>query len=462
MGVAFMAKSSEESGLAAVRRARGLSQERAADLVGVSVSTWGRWERGKMRPHRAQITDIAKAFGVTEDQAFGWVEGTTKDASPWLAGQINTGSVAATVDDACKLWKEDVDPTRRALLRALPFAPVAMQEWLLSYTLDPAPEHRGSIGDPRRVGMEDVHKVRDAIDGFIAMDHLVGGGLVRPAITDYLHTQVAPLLRGSYNDETGSQLMAAASVMTGLAGWEAYDMAHHGLAQAHYRQALALAKGADDPLTAAWVLSTAAQQAIDLNQPTLAERLARGAQLAGQRAGACPRVRAALLVREARAVALKAELSETPDTQVIARAERLLGEAEEALGAVSPGDDEPHWAQDLGVPELTAEAGCVRRMIGQYAAAERAASEALAGFDAAYARSTQFNLTHRGQALVGLGELDEAIAAARHAVSRATGLQSVRSIALLRDFDRSLDPYARDPRVRQWRDYLRSALPTAA
>jgi transcriptional regulator with XRE-family HTH domain len=50
--------------LLALRRAKSWSQEDAAHAVGVSVSTWGDWERGKHDPYDANWRKIEQAFGV--------------------------------------------------------------------------------------------------------------------------------------------------------------------------------------------------------------------------------------------------------------------------------------------------------------------------------------------------------------------------------------------------------------
>src|SRR5262249_1738076 len=164
-------------------------------------------------------------------------------------------------------------PSRRRILAALPFVPAVLGEWLLAWAYDPPEMTRARMGAGPSVGVEDVRHVNEARQAFAQMDHQFGGGLVRPAVADYLNTQVAPLLDGSYSDDVGGQLLTAASGMTRLAGWEAYDLGRNGLAQAHFGQALRLAKAGDDPLTAAWVLAALAQQACDLRHPAAAVRL---------------------------------------------------------------------------------------------------------------------------------------------------------------------------------------------
>jgi putative transcriptional regulator len=50
--------------LLALRKSRNWSQEDAAHEVGVSVSTWGDWERGKHDPYDKHWRAIEETFGV--------------------------------------------------------------------------------------------------------------------------------------------------------------------------------------------------------------------------------------------------------------------------------------------------------------------------------------------------------------------------------------------------------------
>jgi transcriptional regulator with XRE-family HTH domain len=50
--------------LLALRESKNLSQEEAAHAVGVTTSTWGRWERGERLPYDKNWKAIAQAFGA--------------------------------------------------------------------------------------------------------------------------------------------------------------------------------------------------------------------------------------------------------------------------------------------------------------------------------------------------------------------------------------------------------------
>jgi DNA-binding XRE family transcriptional regulator len=448
--------------LVVARTRLGWRQEDAAEQVSVSVSTWSRWERGDLTPRAPARGRIARAFGVSLDEVDRWLNGADEPSAwPWAGPWVL--STTDTVEVVGELWRWDVHPSRRNVLATLPFLPTVLGDWLLSWSLDPGAESRAHRGAGPSVGMEDVHRVHDAIDAFSQMDHRFGGGLVRPAVVDYLHSHIGPLLRGRYTDEVGAALLSAAAAMTALAGWEAYDLLQHGLAQEYYGQALRLSKVADDPLTSAWVLTMLAQQAIDRHEASWARRLARAATQAGEQADAAPRVRAGLLLREARATALGVDLADTPDAHQARRVQRLLGRAEQAIADAGPGDDEPAWIHDLGPAEFAAEAGCTWRMVGEHDRAATCADKALAGFGSAFPRSTQFNKIHKAQALLRRGDLDEALAAAHGAIPAANSLTSRRTVELIREFDQELTPHAAELQVRNWRECLRTELrPSAA
>jgi transcriptional regulator with XRE-family HTH domain len=453
--------------LVAARKRLGMNQEQVAEAIGVSATTWARWERGDQGVRPVYRARMAAVFNVTPDEVERWISGCAHSAPfPWSPVWHENGNVllAATVETATELWRWDVDPARRQMLTALPFVPEFLSEWLLNWSLDPAAESRAHNG--RRasvsVGREDVRRLRDAAESFVRMDRQFGGGLVRPAVVDYLDTEVAPLVTGRYCDDVGAELMSAAACLSLIAGWEAYDLLRHGLAQVHYGQALRLAKAADDPLTGAWVLSILAQQTIDLRRPTWALRFARAARQAGEQVGACPRVRALLSLREARATALVVESADTHDTHTARRVHRLLGQAETAFGQVADGDDEPAWSGGLTAAELAAETGCAWRMIGDHVRAADCADRALRDFGAAFPRSVQLNTIYRARAALALDELDEALALARAAVPMAKVLTSLRVIQGIRTFDRELGPRTDEPHVREWREYLRSELDSGA
>ncbi|GAA4242342.1 hypothetical protein GCM10022254_75010 [Actinomadura meridiana] len=448
------------AGLSAARALRGLTQEAAAEEIGVSPTTWARWEQGKQGIRLNSRRRLAEMFGVTLVEVDRWVAvDEAEPVAPWLSGESEGfTSPADTVESCGELWRWDVDPARRRLLGTMPFVPAVLSEWLLSWNLDPIDKLKLRVGPAASVGMEDVRRIREATQAFSQMDEQFGGGLVRPAVVDYLNTKIAPLLEGRYSEEVGEHLASAAALMTALAGWEAYDTGSHGLAQIHYGHALQLAKAARDNLTAARILSILAQQACDLKHPQWAVRLASAAHQAGQKAQAPPRVMAHLLLQEARAAATAITLADTRDRHGETRVRRLLGDAETAFAQAAPGDNEPTWISYFTQPEFTACAGLCWQMIGEYPRAAQCADRAVRGLDSRFPRAIQLNTVHMATAQLGMGELDHALVSAKDAVPMANALTSRRSEEWVRDFDTRLAPHSDDRRVKDWRDYMRIEL----
>lgn len=50
------------------RRLAGLTQQQAADKLGVAGRTYARWERGESTGFMRELESIAQAFGTTTDQ----------------------------------------------------------------------------------------------------------------------------------------------------------------------------------------------------------------------------------------------------------------------------------------------------------------------------------------------------------------------------------------------------------
>ena len=51
------------SAIATLRKAKGLTQERMAELLGIDQSTVSSWEVGRSSPRVSQLKAIAKALG---------------------------------------------------------------------------------------------------------------------------------------------------------------------------------------------------------------------------------------------------------------------------------------------------------------------------------------------------------------------------------------------------------------
>ncbi|WP_405152253.1 hypothetical protein OG589_24555 [Sphaerisporangium sp. NBC_01403] len=355
------------------------------------------------------------------------------------------------------LWRFEMDPSRRHLLATLPFVPAALGEWLTSWTYDSPAASTGHAGSGRAVGMADVTRVNEARQAFSQMDHQFGAGLVRPVVLRYLNSNVTPLLHGRYDDKVGAELLSAAAGMSRMAGWTAFDMSIHGQAQQHFGQALRFAKAADAPLVAAWILTAMTRQAIHIDQPVWALRLARSAADAARQAQASPRVMALMAVREAWATALNAKPGESGDKHSAKQVERLLGEAERAYEQ-GHSDRDPSWIALHELAELNAEAGQSWGLLGEHQRAAACAEAAVNEFRNRLPRSAQFNRVHAADAYLRMGELEQALDSARAAIAMAKTLSSARSVEFITGLADRLGPYGGTVAVREFRDHLRAEL----
>ena len=448
------------SELARARLRLGMSQEEAAEAVGVSPTTWSRWECGgqKLRPvYRARIAEVFNADPITVE---GWLDNkTATETTLFPITDFGGISGAVTVESFEHLWRCDVDPSRRHTLTAIPFVPVALSEWL-SAVYDTPSTLLNHAGSSTVVGRADVARINEAWQAFTLMDHQFGSGLVRPAIVDYLNTTVAPLLRGRYDSRVGAELMVAAAGMTWMAGWTAFDLTHHGQAQHYFGQALRLARAADDSLTVAWVLTTLARQAIYLENPKWGIRLSRAAIDTAREGQAPPRMMALLLIRHAWAVAIRANPTQTGDRNTAKQVELLISEAEEAYtrGAT---DRDPAWIRSWETVEMIAEIGCCWRLLGQYRRAAVCAETALTELDRHRIRSVQFNCVNAAEAYLGMGDLEHAVASARGAIPLTKALTSARSTKYIYGFADQLKPYSKTIQVREFQAYLTAELTAA-
>lgn len=118
------------------------------------------------------------------------------------------------------------------------------------------------------VGQSEVAAVRQITSAFHATDETLGGGHGRDAVVQYLISDVAAYLQGTFRDEkTRAAMFGAAAELAYLAGWKCHDMSMEGLAQRYYAHALQLAHESGRKDHSAWVLRILAHQALDLGRP---------------------------------------------------------------------------------------------------------------------------------------------------------------------------------------------------
>jgi transcriptional regulator with XRE-family HTH domain len=431
--------------LVRARKRLGMSQAEAAEALLVTPTTLSRWERGAQEIRPVYRARMAEVFGVDGAQIERWLECADPVATElWPLPDFTDMSIASTVRSAEKLWRSELDLQRRHMLAALPFVPAALDGWISAWSYGSTPESVANQGGGRAVGITDVKRMEEMRRRFAQIDFQHGGGLVRPAVADYLNTTVGPLLRGTYDDKVGARLMTAAAEITLFAGWAAFDTENHGQAQHYYGQALKLAK--------------MAHQAIHLNKPEQALLLSRAAVESGRRAQASPRLMALLLVKEARATALQARPGTTGDRHTARQVERLILEVERSYDK-GPSDRDPWWMRSFDEPaELMTQSGVIWRLLGEHDRAAGHAEHGVRAFAAHRPRTAEINRVNAARAYLGKGELEQALDQARTAVAGAATLSSPRLLEHVKRFDKRLKPYESTVQVREFRAHLHHEL----
>lgn len=306
----------------------------------------------------------------------------------------------------------------------------------------PVPRDRVERGPGQRVSAGDIAALRSVAELFRGLDQAYGGGHARQALVRYLEHELEPMLRGSYTEQTGRRMFSAAAELTRLAGWTAYDIAAHGLAQRYFVQALRLAQAAGDRGYGSYVLVSMSRQAVYLGHGREAVQLARVAQQ-GTASSAPPAVQALLHAVEARGHALLGEVRTC--TAALARAER-------ALETERPGEEVPTWARFFDEAQLADEFGHCYRDLQQHRIAARHAERSLQLRGAGYARSRLFCRVVLATARLGLGEVEQACALAADAAQQAVEMRSVRVHEYIADFERRLEPYRDAAAVRGYQE----------
>ncbi|CAL9325736.1 transcriptional regulator [Streptomyces sp. SudanB182_2057] len=322
---------------------------------------------------------------------------------------------------ACALWRSDANHVESLSGTGLATSVLvqASRDWLIS-DLDPAPTNQG----PHAVGSGDIAAIRATTSAFADLDHRFGGGHTRQVTVLYLHTVVAGLLMGAYDEPTGRQLLSAVARLSELAGYMAVDSGLLGLAQRYYIQALRLAQAAGDRGFGGYVLAGGMSQvALAMGNPRETVQLGRVAR-EGTGGHVTAPARALFHLTEARGYAL---LGDQP------ACEHAAGEARKALKEQASGE-EPDWAVHIDRGYLAEQLARCYHDLNQPAAALRWAEESLRGISPQRPRRRALRLLLTASAHLRLGHVEESCATALEAVDALGRTRSARCSSELADF----------------------------
>jgi tetratricopeptide (TPR) repeat protein/transcriptional regulator with XRE-family HTH domain len=298
----------------------------------------------------------------------------------------------------------------------------------------------------RVVGMPDVQIIREMTQTFRGLDNRFGGGHARSALTNYLASDVLPLLHeGRYRSDVHRELCTAVAELNQLAGWMAYDVGDADSGRRHLRQAMHLSQDVGDGALAGEMLAGMSHQAAFLRSPALATDLARVAKDNGKRAGV------AALVSE----------SAVMEAHGLALANNARGclaafrECEQAFAAAEQ-RDHPQWLSYFDDAYLAAKFGRCFRDLGRPAEAERFARQSLDMVDG-YDRGRLFNIVLLASVLADQRKVEEACETGSAALRLVSEVRSARIIADLADLSRRLTPFRADPAVRTLDEQMKAA-----
>jgi hypothetical protein len=235
-----------------------------------------------------------------------------------------------------------------------------------------------------------------------------------------------------------SKCAPSGTPLTQLAGWQAYDMGDHGVAQRYLVHALSLARAADDQALGSEILAAMSHQAAYLGNAAEAIDLARAA---GRAAHGCSvtALTAEALVLEAHGHAIAGDERTCATT---------LHKAEQALDRADRTRD-PQWMSYFDEAYLSAKFGHCFHALGQPAQTERFARRSLE-MDSRYVRGRVFNLALLASAFAQQNEPDQACAVGGQALELTINLKSARAVNYLRDLRHYLAPHRSRPAVRKF------------
>jgi len=260
------------------------------------------------------------------------------------------------------LWLAD---QRRRTAMASAWAAAALAEPLDRWLADSVDQDVSSCGG-RRIGQADVDAVWSMCAAFADADHQLGGGHARATLSCYGDGVVAPLLAGTYTDQVGRRLFAAAARLCDIAGFMCFDSGCQGLGQRYFIRALRMTKTSGDEALGAHILTDMSMQAQHLGHAREALMLADAGIAAAGRSGSAPTLARCHAIR-ARALALTGDA---------VGSDHALNEAERALDRAKP-DDEPFWITFFTARQLATESMYAAASLGRGGLVRRHAAQAL-------------------------------------------------------------------------------------
>ncbi|ASQ98030.1 transcriptional regulator [Streptomyces sp. 11-1-2] len=366
-----------------------------------------RWLKGQ-RP-RGQVPDlICEVLGERLHRAL-----TLDDIGLGTPGSRRGPAtpLSGFVERATALWRSDEQQRPHVVeAPAVTGTPAVIPVWEWENPPEDSDVSRRGL---TRVSLTDIETLRAARAHYEQMYRKAGGVATRTRVVGFLNSEAAPLLRGSYADDTGRQLHRATGGLVAIAGICAYDSNTHGLAQRYFHQALRLAKASGDRGLGAYVIALLVNQSLFMKEYRQAVAFAESAlRAAGSQI--TPALAADLYAMQAKAYARLGDG---------AGALSCIRRAETAADRIRPGQepDETGYVQPGLVNVQVAEA---LLSLGDLGGAREHATAAVG--TPAHDRGRVHRLAMLTHIELRQGDVDRAGATAVEMTERARGMESQR------------------------------------
>jgi transcriptional regulator with XRE-family HTH domain len=363
-------------GLAARRRAIGLTQDTLAEALRVERSTVARWEQGTSSPRpwlRKRLADVL---------------------------ELSPAELSRLLDPASLATSEPPDTASGDGLRIT----------------EPVIGHGGPLDRPADGAY--VQTVREDGRRLIELDTNYGGDEIARLAGRAYKNAYRRLASGLYAPGTERDLRAAVGELAQIAAWIAYDADQQATARALTNEALLLSRLAGDRRMELFDLAQLAMQSVHLGQAGEARRIADEVIDSGP---ASSRVTAVFRIRRARALAQAGERS------------RSLGELDRANAMLSDGNArDPEWTWWVDPSELAWHRAMSLASLDDWPGAVALFEQAAELRPANTIRARYNDAAHLFEAQVAVNAWHDAEATIPTVLNGATDISSARTSALLR------------------------------
>ncbi|MEV7775921.1 sporulation protein [Kitasatospora sp. NPDC086791] len=445
-----LARIVEESGSSKKSLAHRLNKlcEQAGQPRSYTYRSWTNWtEKGMVpKPPIPELIATLLSDRIGRRVSLADIGMAARTAVPADTGLAFPRDPAVALRAAAEYWST---VNRRTLINgAASFAIGSFTDPTIRWLSSPDDEVRTARGG-RRVGQADIDELRETAEEARKWDARYGGGNWKlSSVNACLDQRAAPLLNSTFSEPVGRQLFAVTAELSRLAGWSAFDIGQHGIAQRHFIQALRMAKAGGDVETGCYVLTTMALQALIRGFADEAIDMAEGAYNRAKDVAA-PRVLSFAKLAQARAHGKAGDS---------ASAAWALREAEDLLDSIRDDGRDPAWLEYYSHTRLSSDATEIERDLKNPKAALAWSSQADAMPSDQYTRATGIRQAVTASAHLQMGNLDQGLAVGQQALGILGGVESTRAQDYLRRVVKDLQPWANDPAVREFTHQSRRVL----